>query len=135
MGVVDGLGEEEHVVAAQSGVGLFAGNDQEIAIGEAGAAFEIDSLFLETDLAGIGGMRVGMEVAEGGDIDAERLEGGNPWRLEIDGAGVGQLLVEMEVEVADHYLVAGQGLVDIVMGEGHDCLRSEEHTSELQSLR
>ena len=76
--VVDRLREEEHIVAAQSGVGLFAGNDQEVAIREAGAAFEIDSLFLEADPAGIGGMRIGMEIAQRGDIDAERLEGGNP---------------------------------------------------------
>ena len=109
-------------MAAQSGIGLFAGNDQEILIGEAGAAFEVDPLFLQTDLAGIGGMRIGVEVAQRGDIDAERLEGGNPRLLVIDGAGVGQRLIHMEVEVADHHLVAGHGLVDVVVGEGHHCL-------------
>ena len=106
-------------MAAERGVGLFAGNDQEIAIGEAGAAFEVDALLIEPDLAGIGGMRIGMEIAQRGDIDAQRFEGGDPLRLVIDGPGVGQLLVEMEVEVADHHLVAGQGFVDIVVREGH----------------
>jgi hypothetical protein len=60
-------------VAAESGVGLFAGNDQEIAIGKAGTAFEVDALFLQTDLAGIGGMRIGVEIAERGDIDTNLI--------------------------------------------------------------
>ena len=94
-------------MAAQSGIGLFPGNDQEIAIGETGAAFEIDPLLLQTDLAGIGGMRIGVEVAQRGDIDARRPEGGNLRLFVGDAAGVGERLIHMEVKVADHHLVAG----------------------------
>jgi len=63
-----------------------------------------------------------VEIAQRGDIDAQRPEGGNPRLLVIDGAGVGERLIHVEVEVADHHLVAGHRLVDVVVGEGHHCL-------------
>src|ERR1035441_2385361 len=41
------------------------------------------------------------------------------FRSVVDRSGVGQFLVQMEVEVAHHDLVAGQGFVDIIVGEGY----------------
>ena len=40
----------------------------------------------------------------------------------VDGAGVGELLIEVKVEMADQHFVAGQGFVDVVVRKGHDGL-------------
>ena len=60
-----------------------------------------------------------MEVGENRDIYAEGAEDGQPGGFEIHGSGVGELFVEVKVEMADHYFVARQGFVDIVVREGH----------------
>ena len=52
------LWEHEHVVSAEIRVGLFAGNQQQVAVGEALAAFEIDLLLIQPQLAGVVRMRV-----------------------------------------------------------------------------
>ena len=61
-------------MAAEGGVRLFAGNQQEVAVGEAAAAFEIDLLLLEAEGAGILGMRIGVEIGQDGDVDPQAAE-------------------------------------------------------------
>lgn len=123
-GPVNRMRHEADVVAAESVIGLLAGNQQKAAIGEAAAAVEVNFLLLESDGAGIGGMRIGMKIGQDRHVDPQAAENLEPTGLQVHGAGVGQLLVEVHVEMADQNLVARHALVTIVVGEGeHGFLR------------
>src|SRR5260370_42610351 len=93
--------EHEHVVPSEIRVRLFTGDEQEVAVGEAPAALEIDFLLIEAKLARVARMRVGVEVGEDGDIDSQIAEDRQPGGLEIHRAYVGKLLVEVKMEMAD----------------------------------
>ena len=115
VGEEEGRGKHEHVVPAEVGVGLLAGNQKQVAIGEPRAAIEIDLLLVQPYRARVVRMRVRVEVGEDGDVDAEVAEDGQPGRLKVDSAHVGELLVEMEVEVAHQHFISGQRLVYVVV--------------------
>src|SRR5712692_9688837 len=97
----EGAREHEHVVASEISVGLFTGDEQEVAVGEALAAFEIDFLLIQAKLARVVRMRVGVEVGEDGDIDSQIAEDRQPGGLEVHRADVGELFVEVKMEMAD----------------------------------
>ena len=115
MSIVDRAWEQKQVVPPEIRVGLFAGYQQEITVGEALAPFQINFLFIEAKLAPIARMRVGVEVGQDGDIDAKIAEDRQPGGLEVHRPGVGELFVEVEMEMADQYFEAGHGLVHIVV--------------------
>ncbi|PYV07196.1 MAG: hypothetical protein DMG07_29340, partial [Acidobacteria bacterium] len=115
---VDGPREDRGVMAAEPGVGLLAGHDQEITVGVAAAGVEVGLLLPEPGGAGVLGVTVPMEVRHHGDVDAEGAKGRDPRRLEVERAGVGDSLVEVGVEVADGDLVTRERLVAVVVGEG-----------------
>src|SRR5262249_11566160 len=62
------------------------------------------------------------EIGEYRDVDAEGPEHRQPRRLLIHRAGISELFVEMEMEMADEHFVSRQRLIDVVVGEGHDGL-------------
>ncbi len=109
-------------MAAESGIRFFAGDNQKIAVREARAAFKVNLLLVETNFAGIRGMRIGVKIAQRGNVNAQRLKGGNPLRLMVESAGVGQFLIKMKMKVTYHHLVAGHGLIYVVVRERHDGL-------------
>jgi hypothetical protein len=104
-------------VAAESVVRLLARNQQEVPIGKTAAPIEVHLLFLEANGAGILGMRVGVEIRHVGDVDAQAAKDVDPSGMQVDGSGIVELFQKMHVEVADHHLVAGHGLVAIVVRE------------------
>src|SRR6266568_3788924 len=112
-------GEHEHVVASEISVGLFAGDEEEVAVGEAPAALEIDFLLIQAKLARVARMRVGVEVGEDGDIDSEIAEYRQPCGLEVHRPSVSKLLVEVEVEMADQNLEAWHRLVNVIVRQCH----------------
>ena len=60
-----------------------------------------------------------MEVREDRDVDAESAKYRQPARLLVERAGICELLVEVEMEVAHQDFVAGHRLVDIIVRESH----------------
>ena len=62
------------------------------------------------------------EIGQDGDVDSHRAEDGQPCGLQIHGATVGKLFVEMEVKVTYQDLEPGHRLEDIVMRERHNML-------------
>ena len=59
---------------AQRIVGLLTWNDEKIAIGEAAAAVKINLLLLEPQRAGIFRVRIGVEIRDACDVDAQSAE-------------------------------------------------------------
>src|SRR5438046_195649 len=105
MGPENRVRQEHHIVAAEKHVGLLARNQKEVAIRKAPAPFEIDLLFLEAQGARIVWMRVGVEVSQDDDVDAQSPEDLSPLRTIVERALVGKHFAEMHVKVADQHLV------------------------------
>src|SRR5215475_2641091 len=118
-GPKDWTREDNRIVSAEVGVRLLAGHDQEVAIGMTVADVEVSFLLLETQRSWITRVAIAVEIGHHCDVDAERPEGRNPRRLEIEASGVQRLLVEVRVEMTDGYLEAGQRLVPVVVSELH----------------
>src|SRR5260370_19275306 len=95
--------EHEHVVPSEIRVGLFAGDEQEIAVGEAPAALEIDFLLIDAKLARVARMRAGEEDGEHSEIDSQIPGDPQPAGLEIHRAYFGELLVEVKMEMSDEH--------------------------------
>src|SRR5262249_30143561 len=119
MSPVDGTREDRRVVSTEVSVRLFAGHDQEVAIGVAAADVEVGFHLLETQRSRILRVAIAVEIGHHRDVDAERPEGGNPRRLKIEASGVQRLFVEVCVEMTDSHLEAGQWLVLVVVSELH----------------
>src|SRR5437867_1425461 len=74
--IVNRTMEQKQIMTSEIGVRLFAGDEQEVAVGEPLAALEIDLLFVQAKLARVGRMRVRVEVGQDRDVDAEITEDG-----------------------------------------------------------
>ena len=85
---------------------------------EALGALEVDLFFHEANRARILRMRIVVEVAQIDNVDSESAEDRDPRRLVIQVVAIAELLVEIQMEMAGHDLVAGQRLEDIVVGVG-----------------
>ena len=119
---VDRLREQDVVVPAEIGVGLLAGQDQEVGVGVAAAALEVGLQLLQPERAGVVGMTVAVEVEDVGDVDAQVAASSGSRAASCRGCRIEQLLGERRVEVRHHRLVARQRLVAVAVGERHDRL-------------
>ena len=108
MRVINRVRSQHPPVAAQECVRLFARDEQQIAIGNPGGAFEIDLLLHEPLGSGISRIGIVMEIAEVHDVDPQGVEHIHPWRPVIESRAVSEQLVEVQMEVAGQHFVAGQ---------------------------
>src|SRR5882757_359376 len=110
---VDGFWHHEIPVAAEIGVDLFGGNEEEVFVGEAACALKVDLLLEEPFGAWVAGIGVVVEVSEVDDVDAEAAEDGDPAGMVVEGLEVAQLLVEIHVEVAADNFKPGDWFEDV----------------------
>src|SRR5262245_24157178 len=98
--------------AAEIGVGFFARYQQKVTIRKSLAARKVNLLLAQAQRSGVGGMGVAMEIGQNRDVDSQSPKYGHPRRFEIQRSGVGQFLIEVEMEMADQHLESRHGLVD-----------------------
>ena len=124
MGPENRVRQQHHIVAAQKYIGLLARNQKEVTIGKAAASFEIHLLFLEAQRARIVRMRVGVEVSEDYNVDAQSPEDLRPLRTIVERALVGEHFGEMHVKVADEHFVPRYRFIDVTTRVGQHGLLS-----------
>src|ERR1035437_27698 len=115
MGEVDRFGRHQIPVATEVSIWFLRGNHQKILVGYPCGTVEIDLLFHESLGPWIPRVRVIVEVAEVKNVDAEGTENGNRADLVIEVIAITELLVEIQMKVTGHHLVAGQRLEYVVM--------------------
>src|SRR6202158_95277 len=109
----DRTGRDRDVVSSERVVGLLTGDQQKVAIRKTAATVKIKFLFFETNGAGILWMRIRVKIGEIHDIDSQSTENINPGGAKIKRSGVGELFIEMHVEVAHHDFIPGYRFVAV----------------------